>query len=462
MGAWWCLFRSRWDTVYLPKHFRALPSSAQAAVVALVLLLCGAHAVGQQDETADPGNILGKAITLLRAGQARQALETLEPVETLEPNNPWLWFYKGSAYMQLREPYKALENYDRALEVLGERGDADQELADTVSRHRRLARQQVVGFSLRMGLAYDTNVTFLAGGVTGPGLIAGRGDGVFRSDFRLDYAPIANQEETVTVGARLGHSWHFGVEQFNFQDYGGYVRYARILDNHWEAALQYDYDMTYLGNDSFLSNHAVTSSLTYTWQPNAAQFRLDRTSFYYVFENRDFLFETTPEFDSDGVVNAVGVQQSFQIRPINEVAWTCDLSLGYRFSFVDTEGLEFDRLTHDWYLGLEIPPVNPGKPDEYLIIPDRELTFRFGAYWQLDDYRHDSLIDRDGDERSDLITILTFGVSQKLIENDGHGDWTVHGLISWTDSDSNITQRDGVSPFTYDRVVYGALLEWTW
>ena len=37
-----------------------------------------------------------------------------------------------------------------------------------------------------------------------------------------------------------------------------------------------------------------------------------------------------------------------------------------------------------------------------------------------------------------------------------------HGIIDWTDANSNITQRDGVNPFTYDRVIYGVQLEWAW
>ncbi len=428
----------------------------------LLVLSAVPGAVAQAADEVSVRDALERTAVLLQNGQARQALDALAPIESVEPDNPWMWFYRGSAYAQLRQPYRAMESYDHALDVLAEMSDPDPELAATLRSHRKQARRQVFGFSLKTGLAYDTNVTFLSGGASTLGLIAGQADSLFETGTRVDYAPIADEKETLAFGARLGHSWHFSVERFNFQDYGGYVRYARTLDDRWEAALQYDYDMTFLGNDPFLSNHAVSPSLTHHWPGGAGPFRLDRTTLYYLFEGRDFLFPTDAMLDQDGVVNAVGLQQSFKIRPLPAVPWVCDASLGYRLGSVATEGSEFDRLAHHWYAGLECPLLNPAKPEEYLIIPRRELRFRFGAHWQMDLYRNSSLFDYDRDHRSDLLTTLTFGLSQKLIEDDRWGDLILHGLIDCTNANSNVTQRDGVSPFTYNRVVYGLQIEWAW
>ena len=73
-----------------------------------------------------------------------------------------------------------------------------------------------------------------------------------------------------------------------------------------------------------------------------------------------------------------------------------------------------------------------------------------------------AVFDRYHNHRTDLITTLSFGVSQKLIEDDRWGDLILHGLINWTNANSDVTGRDGVDPFTYDRVVYGVQLEWAW
>ena len=38
----------------------------------------------------------------------------------------------------------------------------------------------------------------------------------------------------------------------------------------------------------------------------------------------------------------------------------------------------------------------------------------------------------------------------------------LHLAIEWMNADSNVTQRNGVSPLTFERVVYGVQLEWLW
>lgn len=425
------------------------------------------------DATGDAGNetvraALEQAAALLAQGQASAALTVLEPIEKAEPENPWLWFYRGTAYYQLGEPYRSMEAYDRAASILKELGNPDPELASRIHTQRTLARRQVLHLSLTTGLAYDTNVSYLGSSI-GPGLISGAPDMRFASQFQVDYSPIATAEHVLTTGVRLAHSWHFAVEQFNLQDYGAYVRYARKLSKHFDASIQYDYDFVLLGNQSFLSDHVLTTALTYHWlEPATKRFRLEDTKLYYRFEAADFRFETDRRLDRDGPANGVGLEQTFKWRPVKDWAWTWDLVAGYRFDSINSDGTEFDRREHNFYAGVAMPLVSPGDPTKYLIIPDKELIFRFNYQWQIGDYRRRSIIDSDYNARSDFLNTLNFGLSQVLYQSPDYGDLTLHGLISWTNAQSNVTTREKVfpyrtgEPFSYDKVVYGLQLEWSW
>ncbi len=411
---------------------------------------------------------LETAAAQLAAGQAAAALASLEKVQASEPDNPWLWFYRGSAQYQLGEPYRAIEAFDRALQILQELGDPDPDLAAKLRQSRHLTRRQILHLSLTTGLVYDTNVSYL-GSSSGETFISGDPDMRFATQFQLDYAPVLTAQQVLATGVRLAHSWHFDIDEYNLQDYGAYVRYARRLSPNWTASIQYDYDFYLLGNQSFLSDHVLTPALTYHWlQPADRAFRLEDTRVYYRFESSDFRFETEPLYDRDGPAHGVGIDQTFKWRPVGSSNWTWDLAAGYRFDSFFTDGTEYDRREHNFYVGVSLPLVNPAAPDQYLIIPDKELIFRCNYQWQIATYRNHSLTDADGDKRSDLLGTLNFGLSQTLAKNPEYGDLILHGLISWTDANSNVTTQERIfpyrtgEPFTYDKVVYGLQLEWSW
>lgn len=425
-----------------------------------VLSLSVAYAEDGAEETVRKA--LESAASLLAAGSPEAAIEALQPVERLEPDNPWMWFYRGAAHHQLGAPYKAIECYDHALQVLQGLGDPDPVLAARIRDQRNRARREVFTISTHTGLAYNTNVTFLGGGSEALGLVAGRGSGGFGSGARLSYAPMADERQSLTLGARLDHVWYFSVEQFDSQDYGGYARYAVNLAPQWEAAVRYDYDMFLLDRQSYLSNQMLTGSLAYRWQSSASAVQLNRSTVAYDFEAGDYLFRTFRQLNADALANGVGIEQTFLVRPVAGSAWTWDASVGYRFDGISTAGTEYDRNAHDFFLGLGIPLVNPRDPDKYLILPDKELTFRFTADWLMERYWNKSLFDRNGDRRSDLTTVFGFALSQKLIEDPEYGNLTLRAIITWTDADSNITSRGAVSPFTYESALYGVQLEWTW
>jgi len=429
----------------------------------LVILLIRAPAASAQ---AADGQVvqsaLDQAAAMLQSDRARAALTALAPAETLEPLNPWLWYYRGLAHMHLRNAYVAIECFDRVLDRLAELGDPDPDLASSARHCRRRARQKVLRVTARAGLAYDTNVSFLGDVAAGLGLVSGEPDGKFGSSAEIWYAPIATEDHELCVAARLGHTWHFEIDAFDYQDYGASIRYAHWLGERWEASIQYDYDYTLLGNDSFLSNHALTPGIQYHWPTSTDWFALNKTGVYYQFNGRDFLFDVEPEFDRDGVANGVGVEQCFEFRPLPDTTHKGDLTLGYRYDSISTEGTEFDRNAHNCYVGVGLPILNPWAPDRYLILPDKELAFRFSVNWEIADYRERSRIDDRRRHRHDVTTTYGFSLSQKLVEDPDYGDLTLHGIINWTDAESNLTANQGMEPFTYDKVVYGMQLEWSW
>lgn len=436
-------------------------SGMTRAIVGLAALAASSVLLAQDTQPSPVQTSLETAAIHLRDGRLEPAAAELDRVAEAEPDNPWLWYYRGIWHYKNGSPHEAGRCYARAAEILGELGNPDPPLAEKIRSARAKARRQVFNLSVQTGLAYDTNVTYGGAGGEDLGLTSGRGDGKFVSGFQLNYNPIAEPDQVLGFGARLNHTWDFKVEEFNYQDYGGYARYTRRLGNDWKAELRYDYDVTLLNNQQFLSNHALTPTLTYEWKPGTGPIRPTETSVSYQFEWQDYLYESDPAFERNGAVNSVGAAQVFRIQPLADVPWSCDLTLGYRFGYYNTMGWEYDRSQHLFSLDLAMPIMRPSSPREYLIIPDKALTFHFNASWEIGDYRNASLIDQYHRERRDLYTTYAWMLSQKLLDDPDYGELTLHGLIYWFDADSNTRTKQG-SPFTYDKFVYGLQLEWTW
>jgi hypothetical protein len=401
----------------------------------------------------------------LSEGKPRVALDAMARAEAIEPENPWVHYYRAAAKYQLGDHYGAMSSGERAATILKELGDPDPELAELVRQVRGRSRREVASLSLQTGLAFDSNVTFLQAGAAGLGTIAGREDGLFGSSESFMVAPIADEHQRLEAFGHVANTWHFAVEQFDVGVYGGGLRYARRLGDNWEADIRYNYDQYWLGNDPFVEIHSVSPSLSYLWRCDPVQgVRPDKSTLYYQFEVRDYRFPTTPRFDRDGMAHHVGFTQDMLIRPMAELPWDVKLSAGYRYEADFTKGAEFDVRYHNFLLGLEVPLVRPWCKDrlEYLLIPNQELKFTYGAAWQIGDYREVSVTDRDHDKRSDYIVTHTFALSQTIFDDPDYGRMVLHALINWSDANSNITTPQNISPFTYDRTVYGVQLEWTW
>jgi len=429
--------------------------------MALLVAHAAAFAQPEPPSSEDPARdsaqkiqqALRDASEAIQHGQGDEALDDLGAVDAIEPNNPWAWYFRGQAHRLLGDPYRAMEAYDSALDELATLGNPEPELFERIKAERHAARRRVFNLSLQTGVAYDSNVSFSGTGAT-VDFVSGRGDGEFATLMQLDYVPYVTNEQAVTVGARFNQVLHFSIKEFDYQDYGGYIRFTQRLNDSWTFDLRYDYDLYYLDHESFSSINTITPRFNFRWPTRDVSVSLDETSLFYRIEALDYLYPTTSRLDRDGYVNAVGIEQTLRIRPVaSNPAWVWDAFAGYQFQYVSTEGSEFDYYGNDVYFGLSVPMKNSW-------LDDKILTARFLAGVEFDNYRNPSGFDRRGRERDDVITTIGVVLSQVLVEDAEHGDVILHGIFNYTDSDSNITTREFGDPFSYDRIVAGFQVEW--
>lgn len=430
-----------------------------------ILILLIAPAIAQTQETQTPElptpqqltvqRALEKAATQIADRQHADALKTLATIEKIEPDNPWLHFYKGAAHQGLQNWYPAMESYDTATDLLLSYGDPEPKLYETIKLYRSQARRNVFSLSLTTGIAWDSNVSYVGDSGSQANLISGQGDAVFSNRFNLAYAPIADETQSLTLVARTYNTWHADVDAFDEQNYGLTANYARKLNPNWSAAIRYDYDIVYLGRQPFVSTNSLSPSLRYIWNPTDATFQPTTTDLFYRIEAHDFLFRTSPEFDRDGFENTIGFSQSFRWQPNPENPWTMSIDTGYAFEFVATEGREFDQYRHNIFLAAGFPLTNP-------LLPENDLFMRINANVEVGDYREASLLDRDGDERYDVISTVETVFSQELFTDPEKGRLTMHAIVGYSTAASNITRRDRSSPFTYEKWISGVQFEWNW
>lgn len=426
--------------------------SASVSVMAIVMASVVSNAYSQDQDDVAVRDALESAAALLQQGQAPEALNSLSAIDAIEPDNPWLWYYRGQATRLAGNLYQSLEAFDRALDELSRLGDPDPALADRLRRERRGVSQRLFKASFQMGLAYDSNVTF-RGADTSSATISGRGDGKFATRLQIDHVPYINEREALTLGVTLSHAWHYSIEEFNYQEYAVRARYTRRLSDDWTFDFQYDYDFIMLGNDSFLSNHTLSTKFTYQWPGETGRVQPVETQFDYRIEARDFLIPTSAKFDRDGYANSIGLAQRYRVKPLSKRDWWWDVFAGYRLESVATEGSEFDRINHNFYLSAQFLLTSPW-------MPDKDLSCRLLASWEMARYRNNSLIDRQRRHRQDLITTLGIMLSQTLVKDPKRGDLILHAILNWTDSDSNVIASRRSEPFTYDKIVAGFQLEW--
>lgn len=427
----------------------------------------GAQGLCSDAETAEVsvGAALESAVAHLSMGWPRVALEDLAVVKRGEPDNPWLAYLRGQAFLSLGHPTAALAELDRAEAMVANEVVGDSALTRAILAQRSLARRKRLHIELRFGFLYDTNVTFLDEAAASPGLIAGEQDTRYAPRLALDYAFLDDGTTYVSLGGSAEHTSHARVESFDFTEYEGHIAIGRRFSNRLEAELRLAYDSSRLGGGGFSSVGRMGVQWSYYWDERTWPISMIRpvaSHLLYQLEIRDFRFSTTREFDRDGVAQFVGLEQTLQVQPLSRIDWMWGVRLGYRFGHVATKGSEFDRRAHRFGAGLTIPLIHPTRPGAYLLFPDKPLHIRLDAGWQWDRYRRAGLTDADGDRRHDLISGYTLVLSQTLIDDPARGTLVLHGVVDYSEARSNVRLRDHTSPFSYEKTVYGVQLQWSW
>ena len=163
------------------------------------------------------------------------------------------------------------------------------------------------------------------------------------------------------------------------------------------------------------------------------------TTLFYQFDVRDYHDQSNDwRLDRDGHTHAFGVVQRFDIFELFDRFVTAEVS--YRFENVDADGTEFAADNHVFALGVDVP------------LP-WELTFEFLTEFEVDYYKHRSVLDFDGSKRRDFLYSFVFGLHKKFTEQ-----LSARFQVDVINDDSNVRDRAGQEIFSYNRVIYGLTL----
>ena len=192
--------------------------------------------------------------------------------------------------------------------------------------------------TLRFGLNYDTNVPQLGRSIGIPREFGREEDVRFGSGFDFAYQLYADDRLEFGIGGGAFGSWHGALDVFDEQTYRS-LAYVGYRATDWlEAGLRYEYDLSFLGRENYLSRHRVRPEVSILQNP------WGRTAFFYEFEPRDF-FEVTAvtssgPFDRTGDTHAFGVSQTLRLGKLfmKDVVF----EVGFRHEDVSTHGTEYD------------------------------------------------------------------------------------------------------------------------
>lgn len=291
------------------------------------------------------------------------------------------------------------------------------------------------------------------------------------------------------VEGRTSPTWNARIHDFNEQVYGATVnlRYSlydqpspdgKGLDAvymHW----RWDYDYFMLDNDGFLKSNRIRPALQFV----AGGGLLD-TSVFFNYEDRNYLEYLKDErFDRDGNYYSWGADWSVDLSRIpglgasgaaiwKEANWgflgpretagreaerPARVDVGVEFGTNSTQGEEFDYSNQILNAGVTVPlPYG--------------ANFTSAALFEWQDYRGNSLVDRNRRGRSDFIQEYRFGVERPFYLTDYDPErfqyvdplnlarvvMNLYGQIRFTIDDSNVRNRLGESIFEYNRVIFSA------
>jgi len=309
-------------------------------------------------------------------------------------------------------------------------GARSQELLERIERGE-VGRRRPWDLTLEAGFDYDTNVT-LRGERVPRELRSNERDSRFGFATSFAYRLLDTEEFVFGAGMQTFNSWHSDVSPFDVQTYGAdvFAGYSPTAANWLTLGLRYDWDTTLVGRKEFLDRHRVTPQIDVRetdWTSTTLFYQLDARQ--YQQEVRDW------RLDRDGDTHAVGLIQNVELGTLFERQVLGSAS--YRFENASTAGTEFAGENHVFSVGLGVP------------LP-ADVTFDFVSEWEIGDYDNRSLFDSTRDVRRDHVNTLIFGLTKDFDEH-----LSTRLQVEWTQADSNVRDRLGQEPFTYDRIVYG-------
>jgi hypothetical protein len=343
----------------------------------------------------------------------------------------YIELYRGLIYIQQRKRDAAEKALSRCGELDPEIARQAKELLERVQRGE-LGGRRPWDLSLQLGWDWDSNVVLRGRRIRGLRGDDDDEDWRFGLSSAFTYRFVDTDEWVVGAGGSIFESWHTDIDRFNVQTYGlnVYAGYSPSGAPWLSFGLRYDWDHSLLDNDTFLVRHRITP------QVDVREADWTKTTLFYQLDARDYGYYVRDErLDRDGHIHAFGVIQDFELFELFERAVTTSLS--YRYEDVSTDGREFDGDNHIFAFGLGVP------------LPE-DFSFDFASEWEAQHYDHRALFDADRSRRRDLIHTLLFALTKRFNEH-----LSARFQVEITKDDSNVIDRRGREPFSYDRVIYG-------
>lgn len=427
-------------------------------------------------KTARAQSWLGLAISQSQLGKYREALESLEQAQKLDPQHPLVYFYQGVVSHELRSfnqssdlfsramalspdltptvrYYTGISYYERGLfeqaqkelEAAIASGGPESELARTA---RAILQQQTAApkgakqwdLSLSASGQYDTNVVLLPLGVQPPGGTTGISQ---KDDFRTtiytrgEYRAIQTPLWTAGITYGFYQSFHQKLAAFDIQDHAPSVFIQRQF-GMVTARMQYAFDYVRVGQDPFLLTHAVQPIIT------IAESNSLFTQLQVRYQNKNF--------QDDRFIGNSFRDGTNWLAGVTQYAYFADgtghVRLGYTFDTDRTGGGSPSVATPgvqshaDWAYTAHRLSIGVSLPEFWTI----RSTFAFD-YYRLDYDNPNSFSPNGTARRRDNIMFVTASISRRLT------DW-----LSMS-ADYNYTRDQSNLPvFDYNRSVFSLTL----
>lgn len=419
---------------------------------------------------------LGLAIAQSQLGKYHEALKSLEQAQTLDPQNPLIYFYQGVVSHELKSFNQSSALFSRAMALSPdltptvryytgmsyyERGLIDQaqkELeaaiaagepeSDVARAARAILEQRTAApkgpkqwdLSLSVSGQYDSNVVLLPIGVQPPGGSSGISQ---KDDFRTtyyargEYRLIQNSLWTTGIAYGFYQSLQVKLTAFNIQDHAPSVFVQRQF-GMVTARLQYAFDYVRVGQEPFLLSNAVQPIIV------VAEGDSYFTQIQLRYQNKDFQDDQfAGNSFRDGKNWLAGVTQYAYFdngKGYLRLAYTFDTDVtGGGSPAVATPGVQSSA---DWDYKAHRVAIGLGVPEFWTLKP----SFAFD-YYRLN-YENPNSFSPDGTtKRRDNVLFFTATIGRSL------ADWlTISAEYNYTRDQSNI------AVFAYNRSIFSLTL----